>query len=98
MSLLLDNNILLRIANGDDLQHLRTVEAVNGYSDTGKRLVLCTQDLIEFWAVATRPFEANGYAFSCDNAYQEVERFRRTAELLADPSDLFEHWSNLVRT
>ena len=60
MVCLLDTNLVLRLS--DALSPLRPVaqQAIEALWLRGDLPALTTQNLIEFWAVATRPAEANG--------------------------------------
>ena len=64
MRCLLDTNVLLR---GFDRNHpmYRVVRrAIITLRRHDNRLYLTSQNLIEFWAVATRPVDANGLGMS----------------------------------
>jgi predicted nucleic acid-binding protein len=54
------------------------------------------QNLIEFWAVATRPVEANGLGLSVEKVAEEVTRFEAVFRLADEPSELFRQWRQLV--
>jgi len=57
---LLDTNVLLRATNKASSQHAATVQSMAALAAQGHDLVVAPQVLVEFWAVATRPLEANG--------------------------------------
>ena len=52
-----DTNILLRSAEPSHPTHHIAVNAVQVLLNTGDRVCLIAQNLIEFWNVATRPVE-----------------------------------------
>lgn len=56
----LDTNILLRLADPNSPQHLPATRAVAHLRGKGAAVFIIVQNLVEFWAVATRPKEANG--------------------------------------
>jgi predicted nucleic acid-binding protein len=64
MSMLLDTGVLLRLANESDAKHPPIRTAVRELIGRGENLVITTQNLAEFWNVATRPIENNGLGLS----------------------------------
>ena len=60
MDILADTNILVRRIHRADPQHRRTREALDRFVAEGHRVCVSSQNLIELWAVCTRPFESNG--------------------------------------
>lgn len=64
MLVLLDTNILLRLAVPVHPMHLVARHAVIKLQANGDRLVLVPQNIYEYWVVATRPIPNNGLGFS----------------------------------
>jgi predicted nucleic acid-binding protein len=60
MSMLLDTGILLRLADGSDAKHLAIRAAVRSLVSRGDSLFITSQNLAEYWNVATRPTDNNG--------------------------------------
>src|SRR5262249_46175376 len=60
MNVLLDTNILGRMAEPGPVQHQLAVDAVAALVCRGDSPCLVPQVLYEFWVVATRPAAANG--------------------------------------
>ena len=58
---LADTNLLLRLADSGSSQHHIATKALVRLFGQGDEVFLTPQNLIEFWAVATRPVEANGF-------------------------------------
>lgn len=58
-------------------------------------VVLCTQNLIEYWAVATRPISANGLGRSPLQASLDLTDFA-TFPRLEEPPDIYLYWKRLV--
>ena len=58
---------------------------------------IASQNLIELWAVATRPFDQNGLGLTIEEATREINRVKRFWVLLPD-LPLFEEWERLVKT
>jgi predicted nucleic acid-binding protein len=71
---LIDTNVLLRSVADDSEQHASTVRAVALLLDKGQEVFLAPQVLMEFWAVATRPADVNGLAWSIDMVQGEINR------------------------
>lgn len=62
MTFLLDTGVILRLADETDLLHQNVGDAVNALIIRGRDLFITTQNIAEFWNVATRPKENNGKA------------------------------------
>ncbi len=63
---LTDTNIWLRVVDPGADHHASAVEAVAHLLTEGHEVCLCPQNLIEFWAVATRPVDANGIGWTVE--------------------------------
>jgi predicted nucleic acid-binding protein len=75
MDILLDTNILLRFCNPTASQHAEAARAVLRLLAAGETLCLASQNLIEFWAVATRSIEANGLGWTTEKTRSQIEQF-----------------------
>jgi hypothetical protein len=96
MLCLLDTNILLR---GLDRRHLqcRTVRrALIMLRRQGMQPCLAAQNVVEFWAVATRPVDANGLGMSCAWAAAQIARMKRFFVILTESADVQPEWERLV--
>ena len=76
--ILADTNIWLPIADPDAVQNPVAVRAVARLLVEGHELCICAQNLIEFWAVATRPTAANGLGWTTDAAAAEIAGLETT--------------------
>src|SRR6266481_4172418 len=89
MRCLIDTNILLR---GLDRNHpmcrvvRRALIALRRQDD---RLFLAVQNLIEFWAVATRPVDSNGLGMSIQWATAQLGKMKQFFALLPESADTF---------
>ena len=63
-SYLADTNLLLRMADPASAQHPIATQALARLLGQGDEVFLTPQNFIEFWAVATRPVEANGFGWN----------------------------------
>jgi predicted nucleic acid-binding protein len=96
---LLDTNILTRIANGEgDPDYASAEGSVEELRYIGHTLCLVPQNLYEFWAVATRPLDANGLGMTPSEAHAELDRFKLPLFLLLqDERAIFPKWKELIR-
>lgn len=58
-------------------------------------LYIVQQNIVEFWAVATRPISANGLGFTTEQAAVEINALKRLFVLLPE-SPLQDAWERLV--
>jgi predicted nucleic acid-binding protein len=95
---LTDTNIWLRVADPGAAQHACTASAVARLLADGHEICLCPQNLIEFWAVATRPADANGLGWTPAETATEIAGLESRFTLLLDTPEIFNHWKTLVQT
>ncbi len=62
----------------------------------GNELVIVAQNLIEFWAVATRPIVNNGLGITTSDAANELTKLKRLFTVLPETEDILPHWERLV--
>jgi predicted nucleic acid-binding protein len=74
MKCLVDTNILLRLVQKNSPMHLDTQRAILKLKKQGEFLCIIPQNIIEFWAVATRPLDKNGLGLSITQAEEESEK------------------------
>src|SRR2546423_749446 len=96
MSVLLDTNILTRSAQPAHPMHEDAVDAVSALRTNGEDLCIVPQNLVEFWAVATRPLSANGLEMTIDKAQTELTRIKSLFGLLQDTPAVYDEWETLV--
>ena len=96
MIYLVDTNVLLRSIQQTDPMHADAKRAAATLTRQDQQLSIVAQNLIEFWAVATRPAVNNGLALSIDETARHVATFKRVFTLLADTPDIFLEWERLV--
>lgn len=93
--ILLDTNILVRMANHDDQDYDRTVRVVFEFRKADI-LAISPQTLYEFWAVATRDVSNNGLSMNGERASRWIRRYCRLFHFVDEPPTLFEKWVALV--
>lgn len=96
-SYLADTNLLLRLADPASPQHLIATQALARLLEQGDEICLTPQNFIEFWAVATRPVEANGFGWSSGRTTKEATELQERFPLLPDSPEIFTHWLELVK-
>lgn len=58
--------------------------------------MIVPQNMIEFWAVATRPVNVNGLGLSIDLATQELLQMKQLFTLQPDRPEIFPIWEQLI--
>jgi predicted nucleic acid-binding protein len=96
MPILLDTNILLRIAEPTAVSHRECVDAVQRLVISNSEPIVCAQILIEFWVVATRPTLVNGLAMDVAEARSTLDDFGRLSRCLPEPPDMARRWREVV--
>jgi predicted nucleic acid-binding protein len=97
MAVLLDTNILLRMLQPHALQAQLARTAIDRLRLQNQALHITSQNLVEFWAVATRPASNNGLGLSIEEALAEMAGFKRFFTLLPE-QPLQSEWERLVTT
>jgi predicted nucleic acid-binding protein len=96
MSYLLDTNILVRWANSADANHLLVTSCIVSLHRQSEELCICRQNLIEFWAVATRPVRKNGLDWTIEETRLAIDRATSLFTVIPDIDDVYPIWLNLV--
>jgi predicted nucleic acid-binding protein len=93
---LADTNILLRSVQTIHPNYGDVSRAVDILLARKDELFVIAQNLIEFWAVATRPIANNGLGLTIDRASQELTKFKLLFVILPDTADILPKWEHLV--
>lgn len=96
-SYLADTNVLLRLADSNSELHPLATEALARLLGQGDEVYITPQNCIEFWAVATRPLEANGFGWTTERTANEVSDLQERFPLLQDSPEVFTRWLELVK-
>ncbi len=99
--ILLDTNVLVRMASSADPQGRIARRAIQLLLARRERISIVPQNLYEFWAVATRrpgppPSGQNGLGFTTNRVSQWMRFFQRRFTLMHDREDLVVLWHGLV--
>lgn len=74
MDVLVDTNIILRRMHRAHPQRRAPREAISRLTEGGNRISVASQNLVEVWAVATRPLENNGLGLTPGQAERVLAR------------------------
>jgi len=96
MSVLLDTNILTRSTQPAHPMHASALNAVSTLRMSGEDLCIVPQNLVEFWAVATRPLSANGLEMTTAQTQIELARIKSLFRFLRDNAFIHDEWETLV--
>lgn len=91
-----DTNILLRSIDAGHAAQSVAQGAMIQLSRAGHSLSVFSQNLIEFWAVATRPVTNNGLGLSVAQAEVELLSLKTLFALLPDTPEVFSEWEKIV--
>jgi predicted nucleic acid-binding protein len=97
MSFLVDTNILLRSAQPTHSLSAQATRAVSSVMRRGETLFFCSQNIAEFWNVATRPSDRNGLGYTPAEAWQELLSIEGLLTLLPDSPGIYTEWKRLVK-
>ena len=94
--ILVDTNVLLRMAQPAHPMHVQAISAINTVSSGGETLCVVPQVVYEYWAVATRPEQVNGLGMSAVAANADVAKIVQRFRLVRDEQGIFDVWRRLV--
>ena len=97
MRVLVDTNILLRSAQPNHPQSSQATLFASRLIRQGDALFFCSQNVAEFWNVATRPADKNGIGLSHEEALREVSSIEGLLTLLPDIPAIYTAWKAVVR-
>ncbi|MDZ4688492.1 MAG: type II toxin-antitoxin system VapC family toxin [Planctomycetaceae bacterium] len=96
MSVLVDTNVLLRIAQVGHPGHAAATEAVLKLTRADFELCVSPQVIYEFWVAATRPLAANGLGMPVPLVERTIRDILIDYHLLRDERGVFGRWHSLV--
>ena len=96
MLILTDTNVLLRSLYPDHPHHSAAENALTVLRLRGETLCVAPQNLIEFWAVATRPRKLNGLGMTTAEAETEITSIRQLFRVLPYTPAVLEAWQGIV--
>ncbi len=96
MAVVLDANVLLRMADPTCAAHATAVAAVRTLLGLGEKLRSIPQSIYEYWAVATRPIANNGLGLSTAECSRDIATIKAMFPVLGDLPTLFSEWEAVV--
>jgi predicted nucleic acid-binding protein len=94
----LDTNILLRLVHAASPEHAVCQEAVRRIVELGGELAITSQIAVEFWVVATRPRDVNGFGWPPNMARTKLDEILAEVTILTEPAEATRDWLDLVTT
>jgi predicted nucleic acid-binding protein len=95
MATLLDTNILLRAAQPKHRHFEMAMQALDTLRDRNELPVIVQQNIVEFWAVATRPLSGNGLGLTTDQTIAEFNELEGIFLILPE-IPIQEEWQRIV--
>jgi predicted nucleic acid-binding protein len=93
---LLDTNIILRFAQRSHPLNPVVRQKIRQLLREGHQLHITSQNCIEFWNVATRPKDKNGFGLTPVHADRLLRRIERLFIFLEDSPVIYTRWRTLV--
>lgn len=97
MRVLVDTNILLRSAQPNHSLSPPATHAVSRLIRQQNAVFFCSQNIAEFWNVATRPVDKNGLGLLYEEVFQEVRSIEALLTLLPDTPAIYPAWKAIVK-
>lgn len=97
MKVLLDTNILVRAAQPNSPDWSSIEQALSKLIGLGGKLCLVPQNLYEFWVVATRSTNVNGFGLDATAAASMIDDALTRFQLMRDERGVFDNWLNLIQ-
>jgi predicted nucleic acid-binding protein len=96
MAVLVDTNVLLRVAEPGHASHVLATDSLARFRSDDEPLHVTPQNIAELWNVMTRPLTNNGLGFPIAVAQAEVAKIEELFELLQDTPEIYDTWKRLV--
>ena len=87
--ILLDTNILTASKQSGHPDFVKVTEGLKQFIIDNEDLVICPQNLYEFFVASTRPIANRGLGLSREKALKEIENLKNTYRFIDDPENLF---------
>ena len=94
--MLVDTNVLIRTLQPHHPLYSAADRAIQRLPEQGTVLHIVPQNLIELWAVATRPVAQNGLGMAPAGAAAELARLKSMFVLLPETPAIYPAWEALV--
>lgn len=94
---MVDTNMLLRLEDSASPFQDQAIKSLERLQHFGTMLCIMPQNLIEFWAVATRPLSVNGLELTPTEAAERIDVFLSLFQFLPDTAGIYYEWARLVQ-
>lgn len=96
MACLLDTGVLLRAFDGANPETRSIRRLLRALLLRPERLVVSVQNVAEFWNVATRPADRNGYGLSSERVARQLALIERVCDLVVESAKSYRIWKELL--
>lgn len=96
MAALVDTSVLVRLADPADPRNRDAHSTVLRLRRRGTQLFVSVQNLVELWAVLTRPRDRNGLGLDPQRAQVLLGRFESAFPRLPERPRVYSRWRDLV--
>ena len=96
MIYLADTNVLLRFSRHEDPRYQIVQDAMHKLEVEGHQVQTTLQNFAEFWNVATRPTDQNGFGHTRFETEQLLLGLENFFPLLPDSPEVYPEWRRLV--
>jgi predicted nucleic acid-binding protein len=96
MKILLDTNVLARLAQPGHIQHRAALAAVKTLTERQDALCLVPQNLYELWAISTRPIGETGLGLTVAATRTRFSEMEQAFVILDETPDFRQEWARLV--
>jgi predicted nucleic acid-binding protein len=94
--MLVDTSVLIRTLQPHHSLYVSADRAIRLLPEQGRELHIVAQNLIELWAVATRPIGENGLGMTAAEAALELDRIKGMFLFLPETPAIYPAWEALV--
>ena len=93
----IDTNVLLRAVDPASPDHQLALQSLRDLREQGVVFCITLQNLVEFWAVSTRPSESRGgLGFTFREAMAEIEDMESVYMLVPDTPAVLSEWKSIL--
>jgi predicted nucleic acid-binding protein len=96
MPVLVDTNVLLILAQSRHPHADLARNSIDALRSRGETMLVAAQNLIEFWAVATRPKQSNGWGVDTRQAERDIAGLKQLFQVLPENPGILEEWERIV--
>jgi predicted nucleic acid-binding protein len=95
--ILIDTNILTISKQSGQPDFKKVTDRLQQFVDDNEELVICPQNIYEFFVAATRPKDKRGLGLSRKKTLEEIKNLEDTYTFINDPENLFSSWKQIIQ-